>query len=165
MHVKKLQCLCGQDLSGLHFLLDRAECGARTLPESGKQRPAASPPHLCMRPSPLWNRVSARPGWGFGTLCGVAAGATGQVPLRGGCQARCARSPPPPTCRETSSARGTKRISHHVTGLNIDNDFKGGKVAHPLIPANAAERFQQALAGRNNSYPVRWEASRERREF
>lgn len=30
LHVKKAQFLCGQGLSGLHFLLDRAECGVRT---------------------------------------------------------------------------------------------------------------------------------------
>lgn len=101
-----------------------------------------------------------------------AAGGTGQVPphapLHAGCQARGGSPPrpaPPPTRRETISARGTKHISHHVTDLNIDNDFKGEKVAHPLIPANAVERFKQALAGRNNSCPVRWEASRERGEF
>lgn len=47
------------------------------------------------------------------------------------------------------SVQGTKHIniSHHVTDLNIDNDFKEEEkkaVAHSFIPANAAELFKQA---------------------
>lgn len=43
LHVKKLQFLCGQDLSGLHFLLDRAECGVRT---PGRGESNFQPPSL-----------------------------------------------------------------------------------------------------------------------
>lgn len=60
---------------------------------------------------------------------------------------------PPDPGRKHLSARGIKHINipHHVTDLNIDNDFKGKKkVAHSSIPANAAELFKQALATRNN---------------
>lgn len=91
-------------------------------------------------------------------LCGVWQGAgDGSHPLAVGCEApkRKAASLEPPRSPDPERqfpARGTKHIniSHHVTDLNIDSDFKGKEVAYSFIPADTAELFKQALAVRNN---------------
>ena len=92
------------------------------------------------------------------TLCGVRQAAGDRShPLAMGREAPKHKAVPlePPRSPDPErqfSARGTKHIniSHHVTDLNIDRDFKGKEVAHSFIPADAAELFKQALAGRNN---------------
>lgn len=67
--------------------------------------------------------------------------APGRSPLRLGCQARWREGPS--TRRETLSARGATHISPHVTDLNIDNDFKGGKLhilLYPQMPRSSSNK-------------------------
>lgn len=140
MHVKKLQRLCGQDLSGLHFLLDRAEC-RRGLSVKEKATSSRLPPSFyATAPSLAQSIREARAG--FLPRCAEWwRVAPGRSPLRLGCQARWREGPS--TRRETISARGATHISPHVTDLNIDNDFKGGKLhilLYPQMPRSSSNK-------------------------
>ena len=136
------------DLSGMHFLLDTEQAVGWGCPVKDKATSLALSSHLFIRHSPLSGETRARllRPWAEG-------GQRAQAACR---RLRRAGPPMPPLCSGLGrpfSARGTKHINipHHVTDLNIDNDFKREKkVAHSFIPANAAELFKQALAMKNN---------------
>lgn len=91
----------------------------------------------------------------------MVAGGTGQIPPGAGA----ARAPPQAQRQFQREVQNTSLI---ITDLNIDNDFKGGKL-HILLypqmpPANAAELFKQALEVEEQELPgqMRRELERER---
>ena len=136
------------DLSGMHFLLDRAGC-----PVKDKATSLALSSHLFIRHSPLSQKIGEararllRP-W---AAAWRRAESSGCLPAAQVGWAACASAVLRPGEAFFSSRYQTHQHPSSRHWPKYRQWLQGGKkVAHSFIPANAAELFKQALAMKNN---------------